>query len=177
MKALMVLSPKNFRDEEYRTPALKLERAGITVLVTGPTSGPYTGMLGKVVTPDLTLDQVNVDDYSAIIVIGGSGSKDYLWNNSKLISIINEAFKKNKTIAGICMSSPVLAKAGVLKGRNATTFPSGENVRLLQWNGANYIKKGVVVDGKIVTAEGPANADEFADAIIATLSKEKEQSK
>ncbi|MDD5112055.1 MAG: DJ-1/PfpI family protein [Candidatus Altiarchaeota archaeon] len=177
MKALMILSPKNFRDEEYRTPALKLERAGITVHVAGPTSGPYTGMLGKVVTPDLTLDQVNVDDYSAIVVIGGSGSKDYLWSNNKLISIINEAFKKNKTIAGICMSAPVLAKAGVLKGKNATTFASGECVRLLQWNGANYIKKGVVVDGKIVTAEGPTNADEFADAIIATLSKEKEQSK
>lgn len=172
MKALMVLAPKNFRDEEYRTPALKLERAGITVHVAGPTSGPYTGMLGKVVTPDLTLDQVNVDDYDAVVIVGGSGSKDYLWNNSKLMGIVNEASKKNKTIAAICLSGAVLAKAGILKGRVATVFPTGECIRLLQWNGADYVKKGVVVDGKIITAEGPGNSEEFADAIIASLSKQ-----
>ncbi|MBM3308936.1 MAG: DJ-1/PfpI family protein [Candidatus Altiarchaeales archaeon] len=169
MKALMVLAPKNFRDEEYRTPALKLERAGITVHVTGPTSGPYTGMLGKVVTPDLTLDQVKVDDYDAVVLVGGSGSKEYLWSNSKVISIVNEASKKNKTIAAICFSSVVLAKAGILKGKMATVSPSGESIRLLQWNGAEYVKKGVVVDGKIVTAEGPANSEEFADAIISVM--------
>jgi protease I len=177
MKALMVLAPKNFRDEEYRTPALKLERAGITVHVAGPTSGPYTGMLGKVVTPDLTLDQVNVDDYDAIVIVGGSGSREYLWNNNKLISIVNEAARKKKTLAAICLSTPVLAKAGVLKGRRATVCPGGESIRLLQWNGAEYVKKGVVVDGKVVTAEGPVNSEEFADAIIAVLSKEKDSPK
>ena len=171
MKALMVLAPKNFRDEEYRTPALKLERAGITVHVAGPTSGPYTGMLGKVVTPDLTLDQVKVDDYDAIIVVGGSGSKEYLWSNNKLISILNEASRKDKTIASICLSGAVLAKAGILKGKKATVSPSGESIRLLEWNGADYIKEGVVVDGKIITAEGPNNAEDFADAIIKVLGK------
>jgi protease I len=171
MKALMILAPKNFRDEEYRTPALKLERAGITVHVSGPTSGPYTGMLGKVVTPDLTLDQVNVDDYDAVVVVGGSGSKEYLWGSNKLISIINEAFKKKKTIAAICLASVVLAKAGILKGKKATVSPSGESIRLLQWNGAEYLKAGVVVDGKIVTAEGPGDSEDFADAIIQTISK------
>lgn len=171
MKALMVLAPKNFRDEEYRTPALKMERAGITVHVAGPTSGPYTGMLGKVVSPDLTLGEVNVDDYDAVIVVGGSGSKDYLWNNSKLMGILSEASKKKKTIAAICLSGAVLAKAGILKDKKATVSPSGESIRLLQWNGAEYVKEGVVVDGNIITAEGPSNSDEFADAIIESLKK------
>jgi len=175
MKALMVLAPKNFRDEEYRTPALKLERAGITVHVAGPTTGPYTGMLGKVVTPDLTLDQVNVDDYDAIVLVGGSGSKDYLWNNSRLISIVNDAFKKKKTVAAICFSSVVLAKAGILKGKVATVCPTGESIRLLQWNGAQYVKKPVVVDGKVITAEGPASSEEFADVIIASVTGSKPQ--
>jgi len=173
MKALMVLAPKNFRDEEYRTPALKLERAGITVHVAGPTSGPYTGMLGKVVSPDLTLEQVNVDDYDAVVLVGGSGSKDYLWNNNRLMGIINEAHKKNKVVASICLSGAVLATAGILRGRRATVSPTGESIRLLKWNGADYVKKGVVVDGNIITAEGPADSELFAEAIIESLSKTK----
>jgi protease I len=102
-------------------------------------------------------------------LVGGSGSKEYLWSNNKVISIVNEAFKKNKTIAAICLSSVVLAKAGILKGKTATVSPSGESIRLLQWNGAEYVKKGVVVDGRVVTAEGPANSEEFADAIISVM--------
>jgi len=169
MKALFIIAPENFRDEEFKVPRWKLEDAGIQVTVASTRAGTCRGMLGMKVEPDTTVDNVNVNDYDAVVVSGGTGAKEFLWNNQKVLDIVKEANSQNKVLASICLSGVVLAKAGVLKGKRATVFPTGETQRLLEWNGAKYVKDHVVIDGKILTADGPDAADEFADKIIEVM--------
>ena len=169
MKALFIIAPENFRDEEFKVPRWKLEDAGVQVTVASTKTGPCRGMLGMKVESDTTVDKVNVNDYDAVVVSGGTGSKEFLWNNQKVLDIVKEFNKQNKVIASICMSGVVLAKAGVLKGKRATVFPTGETQRLLEWNGAKYVKDHVVVDDNIITADGPDAADEFANKIVEVM--------
>lgn len=171
MKALMVLSPENFRDEEYSIPRDRLEQAGVSVTVAGPKSGTYRGMLGMTAQPDILLEQVRVDDYDALIVVGGAGSPKHLWNDKKLLSMLKEAYGKNKTVAGICLSGAVLANAGILDGKNATVFQTRETVEIFRQKNVKLANKSVVVDGKIITADGPNSAEEFAGKILESMRK------
>ena len=79
-------------------------------------------------------------------------------------------------MAAICIAPVILAKAGVLRGRKATVWSSLMNksgAKELKEAGCNVEEKRVVIDGEIVTADGPAVVKEFAEAIIdAFLSKE-----
>lgn len=169
MKALIILMPKNFRDEEFRIPKEKLEGSGVDVTVAGLQWGTAKGMLGMTATPDILLGEVDIDDYDVIVVPGGSGSPRYLWNNPQAHGLIRKAYDRGKIVASICLSSVVLANAGVLEGRDATVFATPVSVRILEDRGANYLQQEVVVDGKIVTADGPQSAGRFADEILRLL--------
>lgn len=171
LKALIILIPENFRDEEFSVPKKRLEEAGVSVTVAGLQSGEARGMLGMKTKPDILLDDVDIDDYDVLIVPGGQGSVKYLWNNERVLSLVKEAYEKDKIVASICLSGAVLANAGILEGKKATVFPTSESVRILKDKGANYIDQGVVVDGKIVTAKGPTDAERFAGEILRLLSE------
>ena len=161
--------PENFRDEEFKIPKEKLEGSGVNVTVAGLQPGEAKGVLGMTVTPDVLIDDVNIDDYDAIIVPGGPGSPRYLWNNSKVHNLVRKVYEKDKIVASICLSGVVLANSGILEGKNATVFPTPESVRILEDKGANYLRQGVVVDGRIITADGPQSAERFADEILRLL--------
>ena len=165
----MIISPENFRDEELTVPLDKLEDAGVSVTVAGPTPGEYKGMLGMSLTPDVLVADADASEYDAVIVVGGSGTPQHLWNNEEVLNLLHEADEQGKVVAGICLAGAVLANAGVLDGKDATVFPSPEAVEALEQGGANYRKLEVVVDGRTVTAEGPEHALEFANEIIKAL--------
>ena len=171
MKALIILFPENFRDEEFFIPKEGLEKAGVSVTVAGLQPGEARGMLGRTAEPDILLDEVDIKDYDALIIPGGQGSVKYLWNNEKVLSLVKEAYEKKKIVASICLSGAVLANAGVLEGKKATVFPTPESVRILGEGGAEYIDQGVVVDGKIVTAKGPADAERFTEEILRLMAE------
>jgi protease I len=73
-------------------------------------------------------------------------------------------------VAAICLAPVVLARAGILKGKKATYFNSPVSFREMKAGGAVLVDKAVVADSRIVTANGPAAATEFAGAFIGTLS-------
>lgn len=165
-KILMVIAPKNFRDEELQEPKDIFIKNGFSVTVASITNDFCTGMFGARVKPDATVDQVNIKDYDALVIVGGAGSpvlKEY----PKVIKLIQEAVEQNKLLASICLGPTVLAKAGVLKGKKATVFSSGASE--IKRSGAIYIAQPVVVDGKLITADGPESAVKFGEAIVKAL--------
>jgi len=170
MKALFILMPDGFRDEEFAVPKEKLESAGVEVTVAGLEEGECSGMLGMTYTPETTIDNVSVDDFDAIVIPGGSGSPQHLWNSPKVHQMVRDAHGKGKVVAIICLAPVALAKAGLLEGKNATVSSSSNAPEILKEKGANYLDEDVVVDGNIITARGPAAAGEFADRILERLS-------
>lgn len=170
LKALIILMPENFRDEEFKIPKERLENSGVDIIVAGLQPGDARGALGLAVKPDVLIDDVDVNDYDAVIVPGGSGSPQHLWNNSKVQSLVRAAYERDKVVASICLAGVVLANAGILDGKNATVFATPESLRIFREKGARYVLQGVVVDGRIVTADGPRSAGKFADEILRLLS-------
>lgn len=166
-KVLMVLAPDGFRDEEYLEPrqALK-ESAEISVASTH--KGELKGMLGGTATADTTLKDVKVEDFDAVVFVGGIGAKVY-FSDSRALMIAKKAFEKGKIVAAICISPTILANAGVLEGKKATVFPDEGLVENLKSKGADYQKKDLVRDGKVITAFGPQAARQFGEEIKKAL--------
>ncbi|MDO9180889.1 MAG: DJ-1/PfpI family protein [Bacteriovorax sp.] len=162
----MVIAEKNFRDEEYQRPKEVLEKAGIKVVTISTTISTVSGKLGLKVTPDLLLDQVNINDFDALIFIGGGGAEQY-FDDSKAIKLAQEAAGKNKICGAICIAPVILANAGLLNHKKATVFQS--EISKIKEKGAHYTNKKVVVDGHLVTANGPEAAEDFGEAILKLL--------
>ncbi|MBD3388995.1 MAG: hypothetical protein GF416_07910 [Candidatus Altiarchaeales archaeon] len=169
MRVLYVIAQENFRDEEYLVPKDILEDAGAEVVTASPMGGVSTGMLGAEVEADLRIGDANPADYDAVVVAGGGGSREYLWDDTDLRNILKGSYDDGKVVAGICLSGAVLAKAGVLDGRKATVFETPETVQALDAGGAEYVKEDVVTDGKVITASGPQAAEEYGRRIVEAI--------
>ncbi len=166
--AVMVIAQKDFRDEEFLRPKEILEKVGVAVTIASLTLQECKGMLGSVVRPDTTIDQVKVDEYDIIVFVGGSGASQY-FDNPVAHRLAQEAVNKKKILGAICIAPVILANAGVLDGRKATVWPSEGGQ--LEAKGAHFTGAPVEVDGKIVTANGPGAAEEFARAMVGYLKK------
>ncbi|WP_084222195.1 DJ-1/PfpI family protein [Thermodesulfobacterium hydrogeniphilum] len=165
-KILMIIAFQNFRDEELLIPKKLFEKEGYQVVIASSSLKPAKGMLGALVTPQILIDQVNVDDYDAIVFVGGIGAQEY-FHNPVAHKIAREAVVKGKVLGAICLAPRILAEAGVLKGKKATVWQS--EGKALEEKGAIYTGKPVEIDGKIVTGAGPFAAEEFAKAILNLL--------
>ena len=127
-KILMVTAPNNFRDEELFIPKEKFENAGHEVVIASNKVGVCKGTLSGEISSDMLLKDVNVDDFQAVVFVGGTGS-DVFFNDENALKIAREADKKGKVLSAICIAPMVLANAGVLTGKKATVW-SGESENL-----------------------------------------------
>ncbi len=169
-KIAYLIAHKNFRDEEYFIPKLLFESAGYEVETYSDKNGQLIGSEGGEATAE-NLEEIKVNDYTAIVVAGGGGALKYL-DNEKVYSLLNEFEDKKKLIAAICISPVILAKAGILKGRKATVWHSSMDksaIKTLKNQEVEYVNENVVCDGKIITADGPDSAEEFAKRVIENL--------
>jgi protease I len=162
---LMIVAQKGFRDEELLVPRRALESEGAKVTIASKTPGECFGMLGARVRSDIAISMARPEGYDAIIVVGGAGSPEHLWNDPDALRVVRLAASASKVIGAICLSGAVLAQAGVLKGIDATVYETPESVAEMKKGGANYKRVDVVVAGRIITASGPHAAERFANAI------------
>jgi len=168
-KVLYVIAPERFRDEELLEPKRILERHGATVTVASTRRGTATGMLGAKVVVDCTVQQAEAESFDALAVAGGGGAPGHLWDSEPLRAIVRSPHAAGKPVGAICLSPPVLARAGILAGRRATTFPAGSALLEMKRGGAIYVEEPVVLDGTIVTASGPAAAAAFGQTLARLL--------
>ncbi len=168
MKKALVLMAEGFEEIELTTIVDVLRRGGVTVTIAGLKDGIITGSRGIKMQPDGSLDGIK-ETFDIIILPGGSPGYINLGNDSRVIDLVNKYFRNGKIVAAICAAPSVLAKAGILAGKNATIFRGMEK----ELKNARYIDKPVVEDGNIVTSQGPGTAMEFALVILKRLTDEK----
>jgi protease I len=168
MRVFMVISQRDFRDEELFEPKALLEKAGAEVVVASSSLDEATGMLGGTVQPDMLLSEVAPEEFQAVVFVGGTGAEEY-WNDDTAHAVARQAAEQGKIVAAICLAPVTLANAGVLDGKKATVWKT-ESGRL-RAQGATYTGADVEVDGQIITGNGPAAADEFAAAVARTLAR------
>lgn len=166
---LFIVAPEKFRDEELFEPQKVLVSAGHTTTIASLTPGTCYGRCGGTVEAVIGLNQVNAEDFDAIVFVGGSGSHEY-FDHPAAHLLCQRAVAAGKILAAICAAPSILAKAGVLQGHRVTCFADEEYYEILRTAGAERIDAPVVVDGRLVTADGPESAKAFGEAIAVALS-------
>ncbi|MFC1765701.1 DJ-1/PfpI family protein [Planctomycetota bacterium] len=166
---LMIIGTSDFRDEELLEPKSIFEAEEAKVTIASTTLMEVTGMLGAKVKPDILVKDVDVNDYDAIVFVGGLGAQQY-FHDKLAHKIVNDANKQEKLICAICIAPNVLANAGILEGKRATCWPNQDNPDNLIEQGANYTGKDVERDGRIITGSGPYSATDFGKTILKALS-------
>ena len=174
-KVLFILMPEGYQDLEFNVPYQTLQAKGCGVDVSGLQQGVAKGCLGGSFTPNVLLDNLSTSDfdkYDAVVIPGGPGSVQYLWGNKKVQNVVKYFNSKGKVVAAICYAVIVPVQAGILKNKKATVFPTDEAKAILKTCGVEFVDNGYVTlkSDKIITAQGPKFANEFADEIVKMLS-------
>jgi len=170
---LMIIASKNFRDEEYFIPFEIFQKEGARITTASSIKGEVIGVEGGEARSTLTLKEVELRKFDAIVFVGGNGAKEY-FDNDDAHKLAQETVSANKVLAAICIAPVILAKAGVLNGKNATVWSSivdKSGKKELEEAGCSVSEKRVEKDGKIVTADGPSVAKEFAETIINAMTE------
>ena len=168
-RVVVVIAPERFRDEELLEPKRVLEQLGATVTVASTRGGLATGMLGAELRVDCTVQRADAASCDGVAVVGGAGAPAHLWDSEPLRALVRVVYAAGRPVGAICLSPPVLARAGLLAGRRATTFPTDRAIAELKRGGATYVEEPVVLDGTIVTASGPAAAAAFGATLARLL--------
>ena len=168
-QVLMIIAQKGFQDKEYEDSRKAIEEAGHTVTVASPSAGEAIGKYDSVVQPDTTISEVDINTYSAIVVIGGPGALT-LADHMAFFRLLKLAEDEQKIIGAICIAPRLLAQAGLLKGKQATVWnDDGIQAVFLEQQGARYIDAPTAVDGTIITGNGPDAAKAFGEHIAKAL--------
>lgn len=168
-RVLCVIAPERFRDEELAEPKRALEAAGYAVTVASTRPGTASGMLGARVAVETTVAHAAAGELGALVIAGGAGAPTHLWDSEPLRRLAAAVHRAGKPVAAICLAPPVLARAGLLAGRPATTFPTRRAILELKRGGATYVPEPVVRHGTILTASGPEAAVAFGAALVTLL--------
>lgn len=170
LKVLFIVAPKKFRDEELLAPKAAVEAAGGTAVLASTEEGEAEGMLGAKVSV-VAVHEVRPTEMAGAVVVGGAGAPGHLWDHGLVHKTLRMIAHDNKPVGALCLSTAVLAKAGLLEGKKATVFVTPDSLKVLKEAGAKYEKRPVVVDGLVVTADGPSSAEAFGSIFVQVLAQ------
>jgi protease I len=172
---VLMIATDGFEQDELFKPRQALLDAGVKVTLASIKTDAIQGVIndsenGESITPDLTLDDVDTDDYDALVLPGGVGNPDKMRLQERAVEIVTEFMEDDKIVAAICHAPWLLVEADVVDGRRVTSWPS---VRTdLENAGADVVDEEVVVDGNLITSRKPDDIPAFNQAILDALEEE-----
>ena len=171
MQRVLIIATDGFEQSELEKPRDLLAEAGAEVTIASIEPGEIRGWdkkdWGQTVPVDLTIGEVSVDDYDALLLPGGQINPDVLRTHRKVIDLVRAFDAAEKPIAAICHAPWLLAEADLIEGRTVTGWPS---IRTDLVNaGAAVVDEEVVVDDNLITSRKPDDIPAFTEALMAAL--------
>jgi 4-methyl-5(b-hydroxyethyl)-thiazole monophosphate biosynthesis len=144
-----------------------LRRAGIDVVTAGLDDRVVTASRGVRLVPDAVLADVMEEDFDMIVLPGGLPGADHLDEDPRVHALLKSMSGSGRFTAAICAAPKVLASAGLLDDKSATSYPG--IIDAMDLASTRVLQDPVVIDGKVVTSRGPGTAMDFALALIEQL--------
>ncbi|MBN8813840.1 MAG: type 1 glutamine amidotransferase [Sphingomonas sp.] len=171
---VLMIATDGFENDELFKPRQALIDAGATVTLASikidPIQGEKGGEKADTITPDLPLDNVDTEEFDALVIPGGVGNPDKMRMQERAVQIVEEFMNDDKIVAAICHGPWLLVEADVVDGRTVTSWPS---VRTdLENAGADVVDQEVAIDRKLITSRNPDDIPAFNQAIISALAEE-----
>lgn len=163
MASVLILLAEGFEELEAVTVVDVLRRAEIEVTLAGLKKGPVKSARGVQIVPDAILDDVNQDKYDMVVLPGGQPGTDNLVADKRVRAILVDMQQKDKYTAAICAAPYALSEAGILAYSRATSYPSFQDKLKAK---EVLVDEKVVVDGKVITSQGPGTAIAFALKLV-----------
>jgi protease I len=170
---ILIMATNRFEESELFGPREILLGKGARVTLASPSRDEIMATVhdepGRRIKPDLTIDEVGVGDYDALLLPGGVGNPDQLRMDLRAVDLIRQFAAAGKPVAAICHGPWLLVEADLLKGRRATSWRS---IRTdLRNAGATVVDEPAVSDGNIITSRMPDDVPAFTDALIAAIER------
>lgn len=170
-KRVLIIATDGFEQSELMDPKKALEAEGFETVVASIKPGKIRGWSdkdwGESVTVDALLDDVEAEDFDALLIPGGQMNPDILRMQPRAIELVEDFDDAEKPIAAICHGPWLLVEADIIDGRRVTGWPS---IRTdLENAGADVFDEQVVVDGHIITSRMPGDIPAFNEALIAAI--------
>ncbi len=166
MAAALVLLADGFEEIEAVSIIDILRRGGVEVQSAYITDHELvTGANGITIQANISLKLALVDDYDMVVLPGGWAGSMALAESPLAQKVIKQFARDGKWVSAICAAPYALHVAGVLSKRY-TCYPSVEEKIRPEDRVAD---EKVVVDGKVITSQGPATAICFGLEIVKRL--------
>jgi protease I len=167
-KIAVLVAAEGIEKAELVEPWAAVADAGHTPVLISPQSGQVQLFehLDKANTQpvDVTVSQVSVDDYDALVLPGGVANPDALRTDADAVAFVRDFVNSGKPVAAICHAPWTLVEADVLRGRQLTSWPSlRTDVRNA---GGTWVDEQVVVDGNLITSRKPDDIPAFTSALL-----------
>lgn len=170
MKKILVLLADGFEESEMIVPVDVLRRAQFQVDLMSIGSKEVVSSHGIKITADQTFSDSG--DYDALFLPGGQPGTRNLMADERVLAMIRRFDQEGKIVSAICAGPTVLAKAGILKGRQVTSYPINDIDTVFAM--AHYQTEEVVIDGKLITSRGVGTVFPFAYALAHALGADSE---
>jgi protease I len=170
-KRVAILVEEGFEDTELSGPADILRKAGVTVVLVGPTAGAdYHGKKGQVVVKaDVSAGSARADHFDALVIPGGQAPERMRMRHA-MVDLTRDMVAAGKPVAAICHGPQMLISVNALRGRTLTCWPA---IAIDVKNaGGLYVDRPVVEDGNLITSRKPDDVPMFAEALLRALSRE-----
>jgi len=165
MKSALVLFAEGSEELETVTVVNILRRGGVQVTLAGLQEGALCGSRGITLQPDTTLAAIQNSQFDMVVLPGGQPGTNHLKADQRVAKLVQHMLSQGKYVTAICAAPLVLAQAGLLDGKRATSFPTclDDYPKVAQQMNA------VVEDGRLITSRGPGTAMDFALVLLERL--------
>ena len=149
---------------EVLTYINKLVPHSTKVILVAPTLEPVQAFNGLRILPDASFD--DCPSLDILLFPGGQGRKQWMKEPS-MHQFIQVHQKETTYLASVCTGAFFLAEAGLLLGKEATTYHTAFDE--LAAYGVNVVSSKVVRDGKVITAAGVSSGLELGFYLLREL--------
>lgn len=174
---ILIISTNGFEQSELEFPRDQLRAKGATVHVATTDGESIKGWEGKdwgrEAEADLKIADANVSDYDALVLPGGQINPDILRTRPEAVDLVKAFYNAGKTVAAICHAPWLLVEAGVIEGRDVTSYQSIKTDVINA--GGNWHDQEVVTDQGLVTSRNPGDLEAFVSKIVEEIEEGKHQ--
>ena len=165
---ILVIATNGYEQSELEFPRDQLRAKGATVHVASPDGKAIKGWKGEnwgdSAEVDLKIADAKVADYDAIVIPGGQINPDILRRDATAVQLVKDFVTHDKIVAAICHGPWMLIEAGVVEGREMTSYASIKTD--LKNAGANWVDQEIAISNGIITSRSPEDLEAFVSKIV-----------
>lgn len=171
-RKVAILVTDNFEQVELTSPRQALEKAGATVHIVSAKTGQVRGMhhdeKADSFPVDATWDDADPTQYAGVVLPGGVFNSDAIRAEPGAQRFVQGIHEQGKPIAVICHGAWLLVSAGLVDGRQLTSYPTLKDD--ISNAGGEWVDEEVVLDGNFISSRKPDDLPAFNARLVQALS-------